>query len=461
MQTTDSLRFGLKFAGSLGSIEKRLIADEVEEIQKSADVVVDEVEKAEGNPWRDEAGKFTDEANAVFNVNAALHPAELEARAKDYEKLSQGEKAAGKKPGFRNYIPKDAMPANASPKWKELNTGIGKFEGVANAYMTRYRTMGEAHATEGKEQKAYWLANAGALRDMARIMAEKRDKLGAKAAKLAKPADRTSGLAQAAQKVPKPAAAKPEPAVDTDHPKPQNAISAPENFARLPHDKQRAALVDMTHADQLKARGAAAGVPKVYIDQIIRGMQKSPIKPIDGRIIPTQQEIVAAGDHFGLKPIEQHDQMRAVNEADRKEKDPAGHIPRMIRMANAITDPAKAFRRAGAMNREVGTAAAFIFYSRAALLLGAGHKAKAYDPIMEFKEDLDFMMSELRLEKEGTGIPDFISEAFGDLEAVSGPEGEDGIDAATMTRMKKMIVNNAVMVGLISQEEANEITAGL
>lgn len=455
MQTTDSLRFGLKFAGALGSIEKRLIADEVEEIQKSADVVVDEVEKAEGNPWRDEAGKFTDEANAVFNVNAALHPAELEARAKDYEKLSQGEKAAGKKPGFRNYIPKDAMPANASPKWKELNTGIGKFEGVANAYMTRYRTMGEAHATEGKEQKAYWLANAGALRDMARIMAEKRDKIGGKAAKAEKPKAEV-----AKPKAEKPAAAaKPEPAVDTDHPKPQVAISVPADFGKMDHDGQRAALKDMAHPDQIKAQGSP-WKSKEAEAQIIRGMQKSPIKSIDGRIVPTQQEMDAVAEQFGLKVIEQHDQMRAVNEADRQRKDPAGHIPRMIRMANSITDPAKAFRRAGAMNKEVGAAAAQLFYNRAALLFGAGHKAKAYDPIMEFKEDLDFMMSELRLEKEGTGIPDFISEAFGDLEAVAGPEGEE-IDAATMLRMKKMIVNNAVMVGLISQEEANEITAGL
>jgi hypothetical protein len=202
-------------------------------------------------------------------------------------------------------------------------------------------------------------------------------------------------------------------------------------------------------------------MPKEDLDQIVRGMQKSPIKTIDGRIAPTKQEMDAAEAHFGHNVVAQHDAMRAANEADRKAKDPAGHIPRMIRMANSITDPAKAFRRAAAMQHEVGAAAATLFYNRGALLLAAGHKAKAYDPIMEFKEDLDFMMSELRVEKEGTGIPDFISEAFGDLEAVAGPEDESGIDAATMTRMKKMIVNNAVMVGMLSREEADKIIAGI
>jgi hypothetical protein len=173
MHTQDSILHGLKFIGTLGPVEKKL--DDICEIEKTTEIAVTqaEIEKA-GNPWRDQFGKFTDESNAVFNTNAALATPELEARAKEYEKASPN------KDGFLHYTPKSKFSGNESKKWRTLNSAIGQAEGVAKAYMSRYRTMGEARTPEGEKQKRFWLANAGALRDMARILSDKRGGLKVK-----------------------------------------------------------------------------------------------------------------------------------------------------------------------------------------------------------------------------------------------------------------------------------------
>lgn len=175
MHTRDSLRYGLGFVGALGPVEKHP--------QPEAGVTVETLEKT-GNPWRDEFGRFAEEANAVFNVNAALPAEELEARAQTYERRSRvrirrAEKqgATGLKEGFLHYAPK-AMQSGAEPEeWKKLNQAVGKAEGVANTYMERVRVMGKPQSPEGEKQKAFWLANAAALRDMATILAKKRGKI--------------------------------------------------------------------------------------------------------------------------------------------------------------------------------------------------------------------------------------------------------------------------------------------
>jgi len=175
MHTRDSLRYGLRFVGALGQVEKHP--------QPGAGVAVEMIEKA-GNPWRDEFGRFAEEANAVFNVNAALPAEELEARAQTYERRSrvrirQAEKqgATGLKEGFLHYAPKAMQTGTEPDEWKSLNQAVGKAEGVANTYMERVRVMGAAQSPEGEKQKAFWLANAAALRDMATILAKKRDKI--------------------------------------------------------------------------------------------------------------------------------------------------------------------------------------------------------------------------------------------------------------------------------------------
>jgi hypothetical protein len=145
------------------------------------------VEKAKkGNPYRDEFGKFTAEANAVFNVNAKLPVVELEARNSSYEdkaaaRRKTAEKAGitGLKPGFLHYEPKSAHSGEESPEWHKLNGAIGKAEAVANTHMERYRAAGEGVTEEGKALIQYWLANASSMRDMARILAGKRDATGA------------------------------------------------------------------------------------------------------------------------------------------------------------------------------------------------------------------------------------------------------------------------------------------
>lgn len=153
MQTKESLRFGLRLTGVLDLLD---------------------VEKI-GNPWRDEYGMFTDEANAVFNVNAKLPPEELEAHHQAYLKQN--------KDGFVHYTPKALIPKDAPPRWQALNRAVGKAEGVANAYMGRYFKTGKPTSPDGKKIKAYWIANASALRDMASILAQKRDNIGAKVKK--------------------------------------------------------------------------------------------------------------------------------------------------------------------------------------------------------------------------------------------------------------------------------------
>jgi Tfp pilus assembly protein PilV len=183
MQTRDSLRFGLSFINTLGAPTNKVRPNpDLSPLDHAAGVI----EKAKGNPYRDEFGKFTDEANAVFNVNAKLPVVELEARNSSYEERAttrrkKAEKmgVTGLKPGFLHYEPKSAQTGEESSEWHKLNGAIGKAEAVANTHMERYRAAGEGVTEEGKALIQYWLANASAMRDMARILASKRDAAGA------------------------------------------------------------------------------------------------------------------------------------------------------------------------------------------------------------------------------------------------------------------------------------------
>lgn len=173
MQNQDSLRWGLRLASALGPPTGKL-----------APAVGDgAVEKGKpGNPWRDEFGRFTDESHAVFNVNAKLPQVELEARADAYEEQADKRRRKaeldgieGLKKGFLHYTPKGMQEGEESPEWHKLNRAVGKAEAVANEYLDRYRAAGEGLTEEGRDLINYWLANASALRDMARILAGKRD----------------------------------------------------------------------------------------------------------------------------------------------------------------------------------------------------------------------------------------------------------------------------------------------
>ncbi len=173
MQTQDSLRWGLRLANVLGPPVAKL----------ALPVGDGTVEKSTpGNPWRDEFGRFTDEAHAIFNVNAKLPAAELEARAEAYEEQSNKRRRKaeldgieGIKQGFLHYSPKAMQVGGESPEWHTLNRAVGKAEAVANEYLDRYRAAGKGLTEEGTALINYWLANASALRDMARILAGKRD----------------------------------------------------------------------------------------------------------------------------------------------------------------------------------------------------------------------------------------------------------------------------------------------
>lgn len=172
MQTKESLLYGQRFVSVLGPP-----SEDVEQIERSAEAVVSEEVVERANPWRDEYGQFTDEANAVFNAAANRPSEELEVRAKEYEKLTRDEITAGKQRGFKNYKPKDAHTGSEPPRWHKLNRAIGKAEGVANAYMKRYRGIGEPDTDEKKKVAKYWLTNAAALRDISGVLREKRDKI--------------------------------------------------------------------------------------------------------------------------------------------------------------------------------------------------------------------------------------------------------------------------------------------
>lgn len=174
MQNQDSLRWGLRLANALGPPTGKLAPAAISDgtLEKSKP----------GNPWRDEFGRFTDEAHAIFNVNAKLPPAELEARAKAYEEQADKRRRKaeldgieGLKKGFLHYTPKGMQSGDESPEWHKLNRAVGKAEAVANEYLDRYRAAGEGLTEEGSALINYWLANASALRDMSRILAGKRD----------------------------------------------------------------------------------------------------------------------------------------------------------------------------------------------------------------------------------------------------------------------------------------------
>lgn len=202
MQTRDSLRWGLRFANALGPPVGKLAPAAAEDgaVEKpsdggflyasggalswrGSDGTTTKIEKAKpGNPWRDEFGRFTDEAHALFNVNAKLPAAELEARAASYEEQADKRRRKaeldgieGLKKGFLHYSPKGMQTGDESPEWHTLNRAVGKAEAVANEYLDRYRAAGEGLTEEGRALINYWLANASALRDMSRILAGKRD----------------------------------------------------------------------------------------------------------------------------------------------------------------------------------------------------------------------------------------------------------------------------------------------
>lgn len=166
MQTTESLRYGLKFASVLGGIKESYF--DAPEAEDTAEIV------ERGNPWRDEFGKFTDEANAAFNVAAQLSREVLEGKANAYEKASIG---AGRQKGFLFYSPKADHAGNEPPKWHKMNRAIGKAEGIANSYTSKARAMKEPTTEEGKKIKMFWLSNAAALRDVSRLITEKRDRI--------------------------------------------------------------------------------------------------------------------------------------------------------------------------------------------------------------------------------------------------------------------------------------------
>lgn len=125
------------------------------------------------NPFHDERGRFSSSEGGEQSAYEARSERELEQRHVDY--IHANEKA-GKAPGprgyFLSYKAKAVQTGNEPKKWKDLNSKVGNYEGMANAYVAQAAKKG-AEAWDRK----YKLARADTMRKAASQLAKQRDKI--------------------------------------------------------------------------------------------------------------------------------------------------------------------------------------------------------------------------------------------------------------------------------------------
>jgi hypothetical protein len=125
------------------------------------------------NPFHDEQGRFTSSGGGEQSAYEARSERELEQRHVDYihanEKAGRG---AGPRGYFLNYTAKANQTGNEPKKWKDLNSKIGNFEGMANAYVAQATAKG-AEAWERK----YKMARADTMRKASAQLAKQRDRI--------------------------------------------------------------------------------------------------------------------------------------------------------------------------------------------------------------------------------------------------------------------------------------------
>jgi hypothetical protein len=124
------------------------------------------------NPFHDEQGRFT---SASGGEKESMGRSERELEQKHVDYIHANEKA-GKTPGprghFLHYTTKAEMTGREPEGWKKLNTKIGNYEGMANAYIKR----GTEKGAEGWQRKLN-LARAETMRKASDQYKRQRDKI--------------------------------------------------------------------------------------------------------------------------------------------------------------------------------------------------------------------------------------------------------------------------------------------